>query len=173
MKEDKIYWVHQSLDGVLIALEYDKGKLTDVYTEDNKHCYQRSILNEISLFTNIPEYSSYNDPISIEGFAVLSWDNFKRINDTVKTTYYHPKFLVEAIIKQYEEKPLKESFLDFFAYNVSKSNLYSKTTPFETVAEKMKFLEDELGFQTVGSLFTTKEYLNRAEKDLSVGEISY
>ena len=70
------------LDGLTIVLTYEEGKLVKAVTRGNGEVGE-VITNNAKVFTNLPLNIDFKGRLVIRGEAVISYEDFEKINETI------------------------------------------------------------------------------------------
>ena len=134
-KEDCIFSL--KMDGLTCLLTYNNGVLIQAETRGDGEVGEL-ITHNAKVFENIPLTIPYKDYIEIEGEAIITYDDFEKINKDKK--YKNPRNLVSGSVRQLDSSIAKKRHIKFIAWRVlSKFHYYS---------DGLKFVE-ELGFDVV------------------------
>ena len=91
-KEGLLSW---KLDGLTIVLTYENGELAKAVTRGNG-IIGEVITNNARVFENIPLTLPVRETLTVRGEAVITYEDFKRINETVpeaEAKYKNPRNL--------------------------------------------------------------------------------
>ncbi len=153
-KEGLLSW---KLDGLTIVLTYDDGKLTNAVTRGNGEVGE-VITQNAKCFKNLPVGISYKGHLVLRGEAVISYSDFKMINEKIENPdeqYKNPRNLCSGSVRQLDPKVTASRNVCFYAFNlVEAEEVDFKNSRFE----QMKFLS-ELGFECVHEEKVTKDNL--------------
>ena len=153
-KEGLLSW---KLDGLTIVLTYDDGKLTNAVTRGNGEVGE-VITQNAKCFKNLPVGISYKGHLVLRGEAVISYSDFKKINERIDNPdeqYKNPRNLCSGSVRQLDPKVTASRNVCFFAFNlVEAEDVDFKNSRFE----QMKFLSS-LGFECVHEEKVNKDTL--------------
>lgn len=99
------------MDGLTVLLTYENGELIQAESRGNGE-EGELITHNAKVFENIPLKIDYDGHLEIEGEAIITYDDFERIN----------KPLVERAIKEATEKGLKDKEFDKYVKDNSYKN---------------------------------------------------
>lgn len=130
------------LDGLTLVLRYQEGKLKQAITRGREGIIGEDVTHTVKTFLNVPLCISVKEPLEVRGEGVISWANFKRINEGEASPYEHPRNLAAGSVRALNPSKAKQRYLEFLAFDL--------VTDFEinTKAEQLKFMED-VGFTVV------------------------
>ncbi|MCI8772303.1 MAG: NAD-dependent DNA ligase LigA, partial [Lachnospiraceae bacterium] len=102
-KEGVLSW---KLDGLTIVLTYTQGKLSKAVTRGNGEVGE-VITNNAKVFSNVPLEIPYLGDLVLRGEAVITYSEFKRINEEiadVEAKYKNPRNLCSGSVRQLNNK---------------------------------------------------------------------
>lgn len=135
------------LDGLTVVLTYQNGTLQKAVTRGNGEVGE-VITNNARVFRNIPLHISYQGELILRGEAVITYSDFKKINDEsidAETRYKNPRNLCSGSVRQLNNEITARRHVRFYAFALVKAdgvdfmNLHSNQ--FEWLKEQ--------GFETV------------------------
>lgn len=140
------------LDGLTILLTYDNGVLVQAETRGNGE-EGEIITHNAMVFENIPLRIDYKGKLEIEGEAIITNDDFAKINDAIENPddkYKNSRNLVSGSVRQLDNRIAAKRHIKFIAWKVP-----SEIEDFDfnnSFFYKLKYV-DHLGFDIV-PLFT-------------------
>ena len=141
------------LDGSTIVLTYDDGKLTLAATRGNGEVGS-DITHNAPYIEGIPTEIPYTGHLVLRGEAVMSYEEFDRINSEIEDEeeqYANPRNLANATITMQDSAEMKKRKIQFFAFT-----LVHMDDPLpedqDTFMGRLNYL-DTLGFDTVYRLY--------------------
>ncbi|MBQ7360368.1 MAG: NAD-dependent DNA ligase LigA [Lachnospiraceae bacterium] len=159
-KEGLLSW---KLDGLTIVLTYFEGKLAKAVTRGNGEIGE-VITNNAKTFKNLPLTISYQGELVVRGEAVITYDDFQKINDgieDVESKYKNPRNLCSGSVRQLNNEITASRNVRFYAFSLVSSQ---EGVPSDTRAAQFEFLKG-LGFDVV-------EYY-KVNKDTILDRIAY
>ena len=124
-------WVgsHKSLlswkmDGLTVVLTYQNGELVKAVTRGNGEVGE-IITNNARTFRNIPLHIPFNGDLVLRGEAVISYDDFKRINEEIpemEAKYKNPRNLCSGTVRQLNSAITAERNVNFLAFFLVKAD---------------------------------------------------
>lgn len=132
------------LDGITLVTRYSNGEFKQAITRGNGYIGE-DVTEQTKMITNLPMKIPYKGNLELRGECVISWDNFKKINDKLSEPYSHPRNLAAGSIRQLDTNITKERNLEYIVFdlvNVDNDNLF---TAYKNQA--LNWL-DTLGFTT-------------------------
>ena len=142
------------LDGLTIVLTYEDGKFVKGVTRGNGEIGE-DISNNIPAFTNVPLKISYKGHLILRGEAIITYSDFKKINDEMSDgleKYKNPRNLCSGSVRQLDPNITKKRNVKLVIFSMveiggdKKTKEESKTN--STYENQLNFLDD-LGFETV------------------------
>ena len=150
-KEGLLSW---KLDGLTIVLTYENGKLLKAVTRGNGEVGE-VITNNAKTFVNLPISIPYQGKLILRGEAVITYEDFKKINETIEDAeakYKNPRNLCSGSVRQLNNEVTKNRKVRFFAFSLVKAekenNLQGQEMEFTTHQTEFEFLKS-LGFEVV------------------------
>ena len=110
-------------DGLTCSLRYVNGELVGAETRGNGDIGE-DVLHNAKVFTNIPQKIPYLGEYIIDGEAVITYDSFERINESLPEGYKYknPRNLVSGSVRQLDSKIAAEREIKFIAWKVVKGD---------------------------------------------------
>ena len=179
-KEGLLSW---KLDGLTIVLTYENGKLLKAVTRGNGEVGE-VVTNNAKTFLNLPLSIPYQGKLILRGEAVITYEDFKKINDEIEEAeakYKNPRNLCSGSVRQLNNEVTKSRRVRFFAFSLVKTNNNSNmegenvTTKNEVAEENeiMNFTTHESEFEFLKSLgFEVVEY-KKVTADTILDTINY
>ena len=179
-KEGLLSW---KLDGLTIVLTYENGKLLKAVTRGNGEVGE-VVTNNAKTFLNLPLSIPYQGKLILRGEAVITYEDFKKINDEIEEAeakYKNPRNLCSGSVRQLNNEVTKSRRVRFFAFSLVKTSNNSNmegenvTTKNEVAEENeiMNFTTHESEFEFLKSLgFEVVEY-KKVTADTILDTINY
>lgn len=150
-KEGLLSW---KLDGLTIVLTYENGKLLKAVTRGNGEVGE-VVTNNARTFVNLPLSIPYDGRLILRGEAVITYEDFKKINEEIADTdekYKNPRNLCSGSVRQLNNEITKERRVRFFAFSLVKAETIQEmgNMPFQFGyrEEEFEFLK-KMGFEVV------------------------
>ena len=147
------------LDGLTIVLTYENGVLAKAVTRGNGEVGE-VVTNNAKTFINLPHKISYMGKLVIRGEAVISYEDFEKINDEIPeegAKYKNPRNLCSGSVRQLNNEITAKRHVRFIAFNFVGADGDSETD-FKLRSEQFEFLKNQ-GFEVV-------EYYKVSESDI-------
>ncbi|ASS37632.1 NAD-dependent DNA ligase LigA [Mogibacterium pumilum] len=112
------------LDGLTVVLTYEGGSLVKAVTRGNGDIGEVITPNAL-VFANVPRHIPYTGHVVIRGEAVITYEEFERINaaiDDADAKYKNPRNLCSGSVRQLNNKITAERNVRFYAFTLSESD---------------------------------------------------
>lgn len=107
------------LDGLTISLRYNKGVLVSAETRGNG-IVGEDVLHTVKTFTNVPLKINYEKELICDGEAIIDYDTFNKINDSLPVQYKNPRNLAAGSVRQLDSKISSERGVKFILWKCIK-----------------------------------------------------
>lgn len=134
------------LDGLTIVLKYNNGELVQAITRGTGEVGE-DITHNAKVFKNIPLKISYKDELVVRGEGIISFSDFKRINEELDEdeSYKNPRNLCSGTVRQLNSEICAKRNVMFYGFTVFKAN----DVDFDDKKSNQLLWLKELGFDTV------------------------
>lgn len=152
------------LDGLTIVLTYENGALLKAVTRGNGEVGE-VVTNNAKTFINLPHKIAYKGKLIIRGEAVISYDDFNKINEEIPeegAKYKNPRNLCSGSVRQLNNEITAKRNVRFIAFNFVSQD--TSDTELRLRSQQFDFLKKQ-GFEVV-------EYYKVTE-DTILEKISY
>lgn len=129
------------LDGLTLVTRYSGGKFIQAITRGNGEVGE-DVTEQAKMIINLPMQIPFNGDLELRGECVISWDNFRKINESLEIPYSHPRNLSAGSIRQLDTNITKQRNLEYVVFDL----VYGKE--FEYKNQALNWI-DGLGFTTV------------------------
>lgn len=112
------------LDGLTVVLTYEEGELVKAVTRGNGDIGE-VITPNARVFVNVPKRIPYDGHAVIRGEAVITYEEFDRINATIDDAdakYKNPRNLCSGSVRQLNSKITAERNVRFYAFTLSEAD---------------------------------------------------
>lgn len=137
--------VSWKLDGLTLVLRYEGGRLKQAITRGAEGRVGEDVTHTVRVMRNVPLTIPYAQPLEVRGEGVVSWANFKQLNEALDEPYTHPRSLAAGSIRKLDASQVKNRMLEFIAFDLISG------LGFAMKHEALQFLSD-LGFDVVQHL---------------------
>lgn len=145
---DKMCCLMCKMDGLTILLTYEDGNLVQAETRGNGEVGE-IVTHNAAVFENIPVHIDYPGHLEIEGEAIITYDDFKKINDKISDEdkkYKNPRNLVSGSVRQLDNEIASQRHIKFVAWKIPKG-----MDDIESMYERLNFAYN-LGFDVVPTI---------------------
>ncbi len=146
--------------GLTIVLTYQEGRLTKAVTRGTGE-EGEVVTNNVKVFKNIPLSIPYKGSLVLRGEAVISYSDFRRINDEIADAdlkYKNPRNLCSGSVRQLSNKVTSQRNVNFFAFSIVKAEEAGISN---SRAAQMEWLSGQ-GFDVVGYKTVDAESIEEA-----------
>lgn len=108
------------MDGLTIAITYENGELVRAETRGNATVGEL-VTHNVKVFENVPLHINYPGHLEVEGEAIITYEDFDSINDTIKDPdkkYKNPRNLAAGSVRQLNSEIAKGRHLKFILWKV-------------------------------------------------------
>ena len=107
------------LDGLTISLRYNKGVLVSAETRGNG-IVGEDVLHTVRTFTNVPLKINYEEELICDGEAIIDYETFNKINNSLPVQYKNPRNLAAGSVRQLDSKISTERGVKFILWKCIK-----------------------------------------------------
>ena len=146
------------LDGLTVVLTYREGRLFKAVTRGNGEVGE-VITNNARVFQNIPLTVPFQGELILRGEAVISYDDFEKINDGIEDVdarYKNPRNLCSGSVRQLNNEITARRRVQFFAFALVRAE---GADFHNSRMEQFRWLSDQ-GFDVVEHRMTTADTLD-------------
>ncbi|MBR2832891.1 MAG: NAD-dependent DNA ligase LigA [Bacilli bacterium] len=150
-KEGLISW---KLDGLTIVLTYENGKLVSGVTRGTG-IIGEVVTENVKQFKNVPLTISYKDRLVLRGEAVITYSDFKKMNETLgegSSKYKNPRNLCSGSVRQLDSRITAKRSVNCIIFELIEGKKFDKKD------QVFKWLES-LGFTPVENFIVTRKNL--------------
>ena len=112
------YLIEPKIDGLSIALHYQRGQLVQALTRGDGQTGEDVTANVFGLINDIPVRINYLADLEVRGEIYISKTNFAQINAAEDFKYANPRNLASGTMRQLDQKIIKQRQLAAFIYDV-------------------------------------------------------
>lgn len=153
------------LDGLTIVLTYENGSLVKAVTRGNGEIGE-VITSNARAFSNVPLSIAYKSQLVLRGEAVISYSDFKAINQEIQdgdARYKNPRNLCSGSVRQLNSQITAQRNVKFMAFALVKADgvdFHNRRR------EQFAWLESQ-GFEVVEHCLVDKDCVREAVKGFS------
>lgn len=138
---DEDFYCSYKLDGLTLIVKYVDGKFVQGITRGNG-LVGEDVTEQCRFIKNLPMQISNKNSIELRGECVITWEEFRRINEKLEEPYSHPRNLAAGTLRNLDLNIVKDRNLSFVVFEMLSPHFTYKW-------DGLKAL-DELGFECVG-----------------------
>lgn len=145
---DNKFYCSYKLDGLTLITIYEGGEFKKAITRGTG-LVGEDVTEQAKMIGNLPMHIPYDDYLELRGECVVSWDDFRKINEGLDEPYSHPRNLAAGSLRNLDTNITKQRNLSYVVFEcVSNLNNYRADQVFDSKWLELYFLKD-LGFTTV------------------------
>ena len=129
------------LDGLTLVTRYSNGKFVQAITRGSGY-EGEDVTEQAKMIINLPMQIPFDGDLELRGECVISWDNFRKINESLEVPYSHPRNLASGSIRQLDTNIVKQRNLEYVVFDLVTGK------EFEYKNQALNWI-DSLGFTTV------------------------
>lgn len=119
---NKVCCLMCKMDGLTILLTYEDGYLVQAETRGNGEVGE-IVTHNAKVFDNIPLYIDYPGHLEVEGEAIITYNDFNKINSNISDDdkkYKNPRNLVSGSVRQLDSHIAAKRHIKFIAWKIRK-----------------------------------------------------
>ncbi|ONI44364.1 DNA ligase (NAD(+)) LigA [Candidatus Epulonipiscioides gigas] len=140
------------LDGLTVVMKYNNGNLEEALTRGNGQIGE-DVTENAKTFKNLPLKINFNGSLVIRGEAIITYQNFEKINKLEDNKYKNPRNLCSGTVRQLDSSITAKRNVNFICFAIVESN-----QSFITKQESLNFLKEQ-GFSIIENEIVTAETL--------------
>jgi DNA ligase (NAD+) len=144
---DKPFYCSYKLDGLTLVVRYNNGKFVQAITRGNG-IIGEDVTEQAKMISNLPMSIPYTEELELRGECVISWENFRKINERLETPYSHPRNLAAGSLRNLDTSITRDRNLSYIVFECV-SDLYDDGELFDSKWDELGYLS-HIGFETVG-----------------------
>lgn len=106
------------LDGLTLVLRYENRALKQAITRGVDGLVGEDVTHTVRMMLNVPLTIPYTGPLEVRGEGVVSWANFKALNETLEDPYTNPRGLAAGSIRKLNAEAVRTRRLEFIAFDL-------------------------------------------------------
>lgn len=166
--KDRIEYVLElKLDGLSIALNYEKGKLTRALTRGDGTTGE-DVTENIMQIKSVPKSLKEKVDIEVRGEVVMPVSSFNKINSQRELEgeepFANPRNAAAGTVRQIDPETVAERELDCYLYHLVSAKENGKELEFKTHKETIEYIR-KLGFKTT-DVFEVHSSFEELEKSI-------
>ena len=141
------FYCSYKLDGLTLVCIYENSKFKQAITRGTG-LVGEDVTEQAKMINNLPMTIPYEGYLELRGECVVSWDNFRKINEGLEEPYSHPRNLAAGSLRNLDTNIIKQRNLSYVVFECV-SDLYDEEGLLKFKWDELDYL-DYLGFTTVG-----------------------
>ncbi len=141
------FYCSYKLDGLTLVCIYENGKFKQAITRGTG-LVGEEVTEQAKMIENLPMTIHYNGHLELRGECVVSWGNFRKINENLEEPYSHPRNLAAGSLRNLDTNITKQRKLSYVVFECV-SDLYDEQGLLKYKWDELDYL-DYLGFETAG-----------------------
>ena len=108
------------MDGLTVSLHYSNGELVSAETRGNGEVGE-NVIHNARVFENIPLHIPFKGKLTIDGEAIITYDDLLAINEQIENPdekYKNPRNLVSGSVRQLDSQIAKSRHIKFVAWKL-------------------------------------------------------
>ena len=135
------FYCSYKLDGATLVAIWDKGHFKQAITRGTG-LVGEDVTEQAKMITNLPMTIPYDGYLELRGECVVSWEDFRKINESLAEPYSHPRNLAAGSLRNLDTNITKQRNLSYVVFEcVNGCDEDNKLAQLDWV--------DTLGFTTV------------------------
>ena len=135
------FYCSYKLDGATLVAIWDKGHFKQAITRGTG-LIGEDVTEQAKMITNLPMTIPYDGYLELRGECVVSWEDFRKINESLAEPYSHPRNLAAGSLRNLDTNITKQRNLSYVVFEcVNGCDEDNKLAQLDWV--------DTLGFTTV------------------------
>lgn len=112
---DKEFYGSYKLDGLTLVVIYESGELKTALTRGSGS--EGEVVTEAAkMISNLPKRINFKDRLELRGECVVSWNNFKYVNEKLKEPFSHPRNMAAGSIRNLDTNMARNRLLEFIVF---------------------------------------------------------
>ena len=143
------FYCSYKLDGLTMVVRYQNGKFIQAITRGTG-LVGEDVTEQAKMISNLPMHISYDGELELRGECVVSWKQFRKINNSLKEPYSHPRNLAAGSLRNLDTNITRSRNLEYVVFECVKG-----INEDHKIAQLDKL--DKLGFEVVDFCGSTVE----------------
>lgn len=140
------FYCSYKLDGLTLVTIYENGEFKKAITRGTG-LIGEDVTEQAKMIANIPMHIPYDDYLELRGECVVSWDDFRKINEGLAEPYSHPRNLAAGSLRNLDTNITKQRNLSYVVFECV-SDIYDNNGLYDSKWDELGYL-DHIGFTTV------------------------
>ncbi len=148
------FYCSYKLDGLTLVCVYEHGKFKQAITRGTG-LVGEDVTEQAKMIENLPMTIPYAGYLELRGECVVSWENFRKINEGLEEPYSHPRNLAAGSLRNLNTNITKQRKLSYVVFECV-SDLYDVDHLFDSKWDELMYLS-RLGFEVVERCYAPVE----------------
>lgn len=109
------FYCSYKLDGLSLVCIWDKGHFKQAITRGTG-VIGEDVTEQAKMIGNLPMTIPYDGYLELRGECVVSWDNFRKINESLAEPYSHPRNLAAGSLRNLDTSITKQRNLSYVVF---------------------------------------------------------
>lgn len=109
------FYCSYKLDGLTLCVRYLNGQFIQAITRGTG-LIGEDVTEQAKMIENLPMHIPYNGYLELRGECVVSWDNFRKINEGLDEPYSHPRNLAAGSLRNLDTNITKQRKLSYVVF---------------------------------------------------------
>lgn len=109
------FYCSYKLDGLTLVVRYKDGEFVQAVTRGTG-IIGEDVTEQAKMISNLPMHIPHNGDLELRGECVVSWHDFRRINESLETPYSHPRNLAAGSLRNLDANITKERNLSYVVF---------------------------------------------------------
>lgn len=129
---DKDFYCSYKLDGLTTVVKFENGKFIQGITRGTGEIGE-DVTEQCKFIPNLPMLIPTNEYVELRGEAVVSYDEFHRVNASLGKLFSHPRNMAAGTLRNLDLNVVKQRRLSFVVFEVVSPIFKNKWEGLETV----------------------------------------
>ena len=113
------FYCSYKLDGLTMVVRYQNGKFIQAITRGTG-LVGEDVTEQAKMISNLPMHISYDGELELRGECVVSWKQFRKINNSLKEPYSHPRNLAAGSLRNLDTNITRSRNLEYVVFECVK-----------------------------------------------------
>jgi DNA ligase (NAD+) len=113
------FYCSYKLDGLTLVVRYKNGQFVQAVTRGTGFIGE-DVTEQAKMISNLPMTIPYYEDLELRGECVVSWDNFKKINENLENKYSHPRNLAAGGLRNLDTNVTRDRHLEYIVFECVK-----------------------------------------------------
>ena len=135
------FYCSYKLDGLTLICIYENGKFKQAITRGTG-LVGEDVTEQSKMIENLPMTIPYDGYLELRGECVVSWANFRKINEGLEEPYSHPRNLAAGSLRNLDTNITKQRNLSYIVFECV-SDLYDEDDDSEDIVKDSEETEEK------------------------------